>query len=310
MNEISSALDRNEQVLVYINKRGTFRSILCRQCGWQFKCLNCDLPLIYHQDTHSAVCHTCGYKAAVPKSCPSCGSIEIFFTSPGTKSIADNLSKAFPEAKVGRYDKDNKKNDRIENNFQAIRQGDIDIIVGTQMVSKGFDLPKLSIVVMLITESSLNFPDYTSNERSYQLIKQLAGRVNRGHKKGKIILQTFNPDGEVVKYSSKDWIDFYKEELNKRKILGFPPFYNALKIQTASKSREKAEAVIAEAIENLSNKYKNIKIFGPSPSFIEKKLNKFHWQAIIMSKDRKTLVRIAGDLPKTIKKDLDPINFL
>ncbi len=310
INEMSSALDRSEQILVYINKRGGFRSILCKQCGWQFKCPNCDLPLIYHQDTHSAVCHTCGYKDDVSKSCPSCGSVEIFFTSPGTKSITDNLSKIFPAAKVSRYDKDNKKSERIENNFQSIQEGSVDIIVGTQMVSKGFDLPKLSIVVMLITESSLNFPDYTSNERSYQLIKQLAGRVNRGHRKGKIILQTFNREGEVVEYSKKDWIDFYKEELSKRKTLGFPPFYNALKIQIANKSREKAESILSAITASLDNEYGNIKIFGPSPSFIEKKLNKFHWQAVIMSKDRKTLVKIAKGLPRAIKKDLDPINFL
>jgi primosomal protein N' (replication factor Y) len=310
LDEISSALDKNEQALVYINKRGSFRSILCRQCGWQFKCLNCDLPLIYHQDIHSAVCHTCGYKSNAPNSCPSCGSIEIFFTSPGTKSIADTLSKAFPSAKIGRYDKDNKKSERIESNFQAISKGDVDIIVGTQMVAKGFDLPKLSIVVMLITESALNFPDYTSNERSYQLIRQLAGRVNRGHRKGKIVLQTFVPKGEIIQYINKDWIDFYKEELAKRKILGFPPFFSALKIQAINRSRSKAETILSDTATSLGENYKNIKILGPAPSFIEKKLNRFHWQLIVMSKDRKTLVEIAKRLPKTFKKDLDPINFL
>jgi primosomal protein N' (replication factor Y) len=308
--EISDALDKKEQVLVYINKRGSFRSILCRQCGWQFTCINCDLPLVYHQDINLAVCHTCGYQSRLPSSCNSCGSIEIFFTSPGTKSIADTLSKAFPAAQVRRYDKDNKKSERIENNFQAVSEGDVDIIVGTQMVSKGFDLPKLSIVVMLITEGSLSFPDYTSNERSYQLIKQLAGRVNRGHRKGKIILQTFTPKSEIIKYSQKDWIDFYHEELAKRKTMGFPPFWNSLKIQAFNKNREKVEATLMRTAEDLSESHNNIKILGPSPSFIEKKLNKFYWQLIVMSKERKTLVEISKNLPKTFRIDLDPINFL
>lgn len=310
LNEISHALDKNEQILVYINKRGSFRSILCKQCGWQFKCPNCDLPLIYHQDVDSAMCHICGYRSNAPVSCPSCRSVEIFFTSPGTKSIADTLSKAFPLAKIGRYDKDNKKSERIESNFQAISEGKVDIIVGTQMVAKGFDLPKLSIVVMLITESSLNFPDYTSNERSYQLIRQLAGRVNRGHRKGKILLQTFAPNGEIIEYGKKDWINFYREELVKRKILGFPPFFSALKIQAINRSRSGAETILSETAATLSKNYKDIKILGPSPSFIEKKLNKFHWQVIVMSKNRKTLVEISKSLPKTFKKDLDPINFL
>ncbi|HEX5798002.1 MAG TPA: primosomal protein N' [Candidatus Saccharimonadales bacterium] len=310
ISKISEALEKNEQVLVYINKRGSFRSILCKNCGWQFKCRNCDLPLIYHQDINSAVCHTCGYRAQVPKSCFECGSIEVFFTSPGTKSIAGALSKIFPDAKIGRYDKDNKKSERLESNFQSISDGDVDILVGTQMISKGFDLPKLSIVVMLITESALNFPDYTSNERSYQLIKQLAGRVNRGHRKGEIILQTFTPKSEIINYSKKDWIDFYKEELAKRKILGFPPFFNALKIQAISKTRLKAEAKLSSVATDLNESYNDIKILGPSPSFIEKKINMFHWQLVIMSKNRSTLVEITRKLPKSLKKDLDPINFL
>ena len=308
--EISNALDRNEQVLVYLNKRGTFRSVLCKQCGWQLKCLNCDLPLVYHQDSGFAVCHTCGYKSNVPKSCPDCGSIDIFFTSPGTKAITEALAKAFPSAQVKRYDKDNSKADRLENNFDALSEGKVDIIVGTQMISKGFDLPNLSIVVMLITENVLNFPDYTSNERSYQLIKQLAGRVNRGHKKGKVILQTFTPKSEIIGYNKKDWIDFYKEELSRRKILGFPPFWSALKIQSASTNRSGAEKSLDKTAAILSKDYKNIKILGPSPSFVEKRLNKFYWQLIVMAKDRKVLAEIARTLPNNLKKDLDPVNFL
>lgn len=310
LDEISKSIKNNEQVLVYINKRGSFRSILCKQCGWQFKCPSCDLPLIYHQDIHLAICHTCGHKTKAPTSCESCGSMDVFFTSPGTKSIADTLAKVFPTARIRRYDKDNKKSERIESNFQSISTGDVDIIVGTQMIAKGFDLPKLSLVVMLITEGALNFPDYTSNERSYQLIKQLAGRVNRGHRKGKVILQTFNPKSEVIDYSKKDWVDFYREELLKRKSLDFPPFSSALKIQAEHRDRTKVEKTLVDIASQLSTDYRNITILGPSPSFIEKKLGKFHWQLIVMSKNRKVLVEITKSLPKTLKKDLDPINFL
>lgn len=310
LSEISKSLDKKEQVLVYINRRGSFRAILCKECGWQLKCPHCELPLIYHEDLHLSVCHTCGYKTKPPMKCPECNSIDISFISPGTKTISSTLSNIFPDAKVKRYDKDNKKNERIENNFEAISAGDVDIIVGTQMVSKGFDLPKLSLVVMLITEDSLNFPDYTSNERSYQLVTQLSGRVNRGHREGKIILQTFSPENEAIKYSGQNWIDFYKEELEKRKSLGFPPFWNALKIQTGHKSRAKAESIINESVKELNLVYKNLKILGPSPSFIEKKLNKFHWQAIILSKDRRILTEVSRNLPDTLKKDLDPVNFL
>lgn len=250
ISEIENSLSKKEQILVFINKRGSYRSVLCRDCGWLNLCKNCELPLIYHQDKHISLCHTCGYSEKTPSTCPVCGSMEILFSSPGTKTIYESLTKIFPKAMIARYDKDNKKHERIENNFDDIKSGKVDILVGTQMITKGFDLPKLSLVVMLITESSLNFPDFTSNEKSYQLIKQLAGRINRGHRKGKIILQTFKPENNLINLTEKKWSDFYKLEIKNRQMLGFPPFYNALKITFSAKDRLKTEqTLVAEAEE-------------------------------------------------------------
>ena len=310
IQEITAALNRSEQVMVFINKRGTYRSILCKNCGWQAKCKNCNLGLVYHQDKHLMICHTCGQKYAVPANCMNCGSLDIIYKTPGTKAVASSLAKIFPNAKIARYDKDNKKHERIESNFDKFSQGKIDIIVGTQMIVKGFDLPKLSVVAMLTTESSLNFPDFSSNERTYQLIKQLAGRVNRGHREGKIILQTYRPDIEVLKFIEKPWIEFYKHEIKTRKMLGFPPSYYALKIQLAKRSSSQAETELSKLADKFSVYFKKLKILGPSPCFIEKKLALYRWQLVIMSKNRRELTEIAKILPTSYKKDLDPINFL
>lgn len=310
IKEIRKTLDRGEQIMVFINKRGSYRSILCKNCGWQTMCDNCDLPLVYHADKHIALCHTCGFKSKVPSACPDCDSIDLLFTSPGTKAVTSSLTSLFPKAKISRYDKDNKKHERFGANFEDISNGSIDIIVGTQVITKGFDLPKLSLVVMLITESSLNFPDYSSNEKTYQLIKQFSGRVNRGHREGKIILQTFKPNGEVLSFAEKPWIEFYKTEVEKRKKLGFPPYNYALKVQLSNKDRSKVEEKLQTVTEKIGNEYPKIKVLGPSPCFIEKKQGKFNWQIIIKSKDRRDLVKIVDTLPSSYTKDLDPVNFL
>lgn len=309
IEEMRIALENNEQVMVFINKRGSYRSVLCKNCGWQASCTNCDLPLVYHQDRHLAICHTCGHKEKLASNCPVCASPDIFFKSPGTKAVVESLAKIFPEATIARYDKDNKKHERLEANYEDVSLGKIDIIVGTQLIVKGFDLPKLSTVVMLITENSLIFPDYSSQERTFQLIKQLAGRVNRGHRKGQIILQTFKTDSELLNYPEMEWKDFYKTEITNRKTHMFPPFYYALKLQLSLKNRVTLESNLRKLADSL-NTNKNLKILGPSPCFIEKKQDRFHWQLIIMSKNRKELTELMKSLPTKYRKDIDPISFL
>lgn len=188
----------NQQSMLFLNRRGTARQILCQDCGWQALCPKCDLPLTLHSDTNNVRCHTCGYSNTPPLNCPVCGSLDIKYRSIGTKSLVYDLEKIFPTAKIKRFDTDNSLSDSLAKNFTDIKSGDIDILVGTQMLGKGLDLPKLSLVGIINADTSLHMPDYSSTERSYQLLHQAIGRVGRGHVEGEIIVQTYNPDDEVL----------------------------------------------------------------------------------------------------------------
>lgn len=310
IKNIQASLANKDQVLLFLNKRGSARVIVCQNCGWRSKCERCDLSMTYHQDTHQLVCHTCGNKTKPPISCPECTSTEVIFKSPGTKSISDQIKKLFPTAKVARFDKDNTKAERLDTLHADIVKGDIDILIGTQLLAKGHDLPQLGLVGILQAESGLQFPDYTANERSYQLIHQLIGRVGRGHKDGTVVIQTFNKDTALLHASSKDdWQNLYEKELEERKVFGFPPFYHVMKITASRATAASAKAALDKTAQTLE-KIPGVTIVGPSPCFIEKKVGKFYWQLLVKSKDRSKLVAIAKENPSNYTIDLDPAHLL
>ncbi|HYF97250.1 MAG TPA: primosomal protein N' [Patescibacteria group bacterium] len=308
ISAIEQTLSRSEQAMLFINKRGSARSICCQECGHRELCKNCDLPMVYHGDQHLIRCHTCGFHINSPTKCAVCGSSKIFFTSPGTKAIEESLSKLFPQANISRFDKDNKKAERLENIYKEASEN-VDIIVGTQTITKGHDLPRLALVAMLLADSNLAFPDFSAEERSYQLIKQLSGRVNRGHRAGIFLVQTFDPASKLISsIMDESWDNFFEAEIAQRKKHGFPPFYSALKVESSRKSRKSAENSLVNLIDKLD--IGNMEILGPSPSFIEKKSSMWHWQVIIKSKNRTELSQLARDIPSSFKADVDPINFL
>ncbi len=310
LKEVKKTLDSGEQILLFLNKRGSARVIVCQSCGWRSKCSRCDLPMTYHQDAHQLVCHTCGNKAKPPISCPDCKSTEVMFKSPGTKSISDHIQKLFPAAKVARFDKDNTKAERLDTLHSEVVKGDIDILVGTQVLAKGHDLPKLGLVAILQAESGLHFPDYTANERSYQLIHQLMGRVGRGHRKGTVVIQTFNKDALLLQSALKnDWQNFYTQELKERKQYGFPPFFHTIKITATRKTAISAKTALNKIVTEFEQ-IPGLTIVGPSPCFIEKKLGKYHWQIVIKSKNRAQLVKIAKKNLNGFTVDLDPAHLL
>ena len=310
LKNISLALKNKEQILLFLNKRGSSRAILCQDCGWRSKCNNCNLPLTYHQDSYKLACHTCGFTTKPPTSCPSCSSSNIVFKSPGTKSIISSLEKLFPEAKLARFDKDNLKAERIGTRHQEVISGEIDILVGTQILSKGHDLPKLGLVGILQAEASLQFPDFTANERSYQIIHQLIGRVGRGHRSGTVVLQSYMPDNPTIQDAIKhNWQEFYAKELEQRRLFGFPPFFHLLKIEAARATPAKARQALEDQVSKLQNN-KSLVIVGPSPSFIEKKQGKSNWQLVIKAKNRSHLVEIVNGMPPNFTANLDPSHLL
>ncbi|HUC89923.1 MAG TPA: primosomal protein N' [Patescibacteria group bacterium] len=311
INGIEQTLTKKEQALVFLNRRGTARIIFCDSCGWQAVCPHCDLPLVYHADSHIMRCHSCDFKSSCPVSCPSCGNASVIFKSIGTKAIASELEKLFPDAKIMRFDTDNKKDERIEQHYDAIKRGDVDILVGTQTLAKGLDLPRLSLVGVAIADTGLYFPDFSAQERTYQLLAQVIGRVGRGHREGHAIVQTYSPDSPLLKsILSKNWQEFYEKEITERKIFHFPPFCYILKLSCRRASSASAQRAAISFVQKLQDERKGITIEGPAPSFHEKVQNKYAWQIIIKSNNRQLLVNIIQDLPSGWSYDIDPMNLL
>ncbi len=308
---IENNLIKKEQSLIFLNRRGTARLVMCQNCGWQALCPRCDLPLTYHGDKHLMQCHTCGFKDKTPLSCPSCGHNNIIFKSIGTKSLVSELVKLFPRAKIQRFDSDTTKSESLEQQFSQIRSGEIDILVGTQVLSKGLDLPKLSLLGIVMADTGLTFPDYTSEEQTFQLLTQVIGRVHRGHLDGKAFIQTHHPDSLALKAAiSRNYLDFYNQQINERKAYKFPPFRFTLKLSCSRATSSSAQKTSEKLADSLRVKFKNIEISGPGPAFIEKSNNRYRWQIIIKATQRKTLTDIVKQLPANWSYDLDPVNLL
>jgi primosomal protein N' (replication factor Y) len=308
---IEQALGKNEQSLVFLNRRGTARLVLCQDCDWHALCPSCDLPLTYHGDTHTMRCHTCGFKQPSVVNCPACGSTEIIFRSIGTKSIAQQLGKLFPDAVIKRFDTDNTKIERFDQNYQSVADGKVEIIIGTQMLVKGLDLPKLSVVGVVAADSSLYFPDYTAEEQTYQILSQVIGRVGRGHTNGIVIVQTYAPNGAAQMAAlQKNWSLFYDQQILERQQYMFPPFCHLLKLTCARKTQKSAIIASNTLVKYLKSLAIRAEIIGPTPRFNEKAAGSFNWQVIVKSKQRTDLVKILATLPSGWSYDIDPTNLL
>jgi len=307
---IEERLRDHEQSLLFLNRRGTARVIFCESCTWQALCPHCDLPLVYHGDDHKVRCHSCSYKTSVPGSCPSCRGSNVLFRSVGTKAIVDEVQRLFPDARIMRFDTDNKKSERLETHYDRVRSGEIDIIVGTQTLAKGLDLPKLSLVGVIAADTSLYFPDFSAQERTYQLLSQVLGRVGRGHGKSSAIIQTYSPDSPLIQaVLGKDWDVFYNNELAERAQFSFPPFCHLLKLSCKRASDVSAQKAAQQLGVTLRERH-SVTVDGPAPSFHGKVQNKFVWQLIIKAKRREQLVSIIRELPSGWSYDIDPMNLL
>jgi len=311
IESLETTLNHGAQSLIFLNRRGTARLVACQICGWQSRCPNCDLALTYHGDSHSMRCHTCGYKAKAIVHCPICSSTEILYKSIGTKSIVETLEHLFPKARIQRFDTDNKKAERFEQHYDQVMSGKIDILVGTQLITKGLDLPKLAFVGVVTADTNLTFPDYTAEERTYQLLTQIIGRIGRGHIAGQAIIQTHNPESYVIQTAiSRDWDTFYADQLHERQKFLFPPFCYLLKLSCTRKTIASCMKSAQALLSNLQQLGLPLRIIGPTPSFYEKSAKGYTWQLVVKAKNRQHLVHIAHFLPAGWSYDLDPTNLL
>lgn len=311
ISAITHALSSHQQSLVFLNRRGTARLVHCQDCGWQALCPTCDLPMTYHGDIHQMQCHTCGFKDTPPSVCPECSSSDIVFRSIGTKSLVTELTRLFPDVRIARYDTDNTKDEGLVAQFASVAAGDVDIIVGTQMVAKGLDLPKLSVVGVVLADTSLYLPDYSAEEQTYQMITQVMGRVGRGHQRGTVVLQSYQPDSLPIQAAlTGDWPAFYKAQLKERAAFGFPPYYHFLKLIVSRSSATAAQTAARQLIEMITENSYRVQTIGPSPAFKEKFAGKYHWQVLVKAKDRRELVRLSQSLPSGWTADIDPLSLL
>lgn len=312
IESIDSRLRSKEQSMLFLNRRGTARQILCQKCGWQALCPKCDLPLTLHADTHQVRCHTCGYHNSPPYECPVCKSSDIVYRSLGTKALADDLQKLFPEARIKRFDTDNLAADSLARQYKSVHAGEVDILVGTQMLGKGLDLPKLSLVGIVNADTALHMPDFSSAERGYQLLHQAIGRVGRGHRRGKVIIQTFQTNDVLIQAAARqDWHSLYEHELQERETFMFPPYCYLLKIVVSRKSSRSAENFIGKLAAAIKELKLPVEIQEPAPSFYERSHGSYNWQLVIKARNRKTLAEAVLNLPAgDYTYDLDPINLL
>jgi primosomal protein N' (replication factor Y) len=311
MAAIDQALKNSEQTLLYLNRRGTARLVMCENCGWQATCPHCDLPLTYHGDKHELRCHSCQHKQASPTNCPACGHASVLFKSAGTKAVVEEVERLWPQARVARFDTDNLKAERFEQQYASVRDGEVDILIGTQLLAKGLDLPKLSTLGVVLADTSLYMPDFSAQERTFQLLSQVLGRVGRGHLAGRAIIQTYHPDHPVLADAiGNNYADFLARELAERQQFKFPPFVYLLKLSVRRASISAAEKAALTLKEQIETSGARVRVEGPAPSFYEKLENKYQWQLVVKAADRAELLKIAADLPSGWSYDLDPLDLL
>jgi primosomal protein N' (replication factor Y) len=256
-------------------------------------------------------CHSCDFSSSPPSICPECGVSELVFRSIGTKALETELQRLYPKARIGRFDRDTEKLDRLHKLHSELQTGKIEIIIGTQAIVKGFDLPKLSVVGIINADSGLQIPDFTASERSFQLISQVSGRIGRGHRAGKLFVQSYQPDNPLLKMAlEKNYAGFMEQELLQRQNYKFPPYYYLLKITCSRASAKSAQSTCDKLASDIRQSYGNVIIEGPTPRFVEKKAGRYAWHIIVKSHNRKVLTDITVSLPGSVTYDLDPSDLL
>jgi primosomal protein N' (replication factor Y) len=311
---LAETLQRGQQAILFLNRRGSSTYVFCRDCGITFKCPRCETPMTYHEDQGQLLCHHCGYSRNPPNKCPECESSRIKYFGAGTQSIENVIHDRFPEARILRWDWDTTRSkgshDIILSHFANHRA---DILIGTQMIAKGLDLPLVTLVGVISADIGLNLPDFRASERTFQVLTQVAGRAGRGLLGGRVILQTYQPDHYVIQTASQhDYHSFYLKELAYRQSLRYPPFTRLTKLLYKHHSNDKAEqeANRVSQLIKYAQRSKEIPVdlIGPVPCFFMRIRGDYRWQIILRSMDPTNL--IPEELPQGWIVDIDPVSLL
>ncbi|MCL2860121.1 MAG: primosomal protein N' [Oscillospiraceae bacterium] len=301
-NAIQENMKNNQQTILFLNRRGFSTFVMCRECGHTLKCKNCNISLTYHSKENVLKCHYCGYKIKPVTVCPKCGSKKIKYLGTGTQKLETEIQKMFPGVSTIRMDVDTiKKDNTHEDILNKFKEENINILIGTQMVVKGHHFPNVTLVGVIIADSSLNIEDYRATERTFQLLTQVAGRAGRENLPGKVIIQTYNPENYSIIFSQEqDYDKFYKTEINLREQLKYPPFCDIISINIVSdieKNVEELSAFIYKELVNINLKGKML-IFKPMPSPIDRIKNKIRWRIIIKCKFDNNIIDVLNSILK------------
>lgn len=313
LSELEASFSRGDQVLIFHNRRGSASTTLCENCGWSATCPQCFIPLTLHADAHHLRCHLCGRNEKVPTSCPTCHSADIIHKGIGTKLIESELRKRYPDKVIVRFDGDNESGDTVESRYNDLYSGAIDIIIGTQVIAKGLDLPKLRLVGVIQADAGLALPDYTSSERTFQLLAQVVGRVGRSHHPTTVVVQSYQPNHLAVTTGlAQNYEQFYDTTIDERRRANFPPFTYLLKLTCIYKT----EIAAIKNAKKLATELhaacpQSVQILGPTPSFYERQRDTYRWQLVLKSPRRADLVAALALVPPTHwQSELDPMSLL
>lgn len=316
---IEATLARHEQVILFLNRRGYSTFVLCRECGHVMKCPHCDVSLTYHSSGVRMRCHYCGHEQTPPEICPKCGSRAIRYFGAGTQRIEEEIRGLYPAARVARMDVDTTSrkgsHDRI---YQALADERIDILIGTQMVAKGLDLPGVTLVGIISADTSLNLPDFRAGERTFQLITQVSGRAGRGDRPGLVVMQTYNPGHYSVRTgASQDYGGFYENELAERQIVWYPPFCNLVKISAAGPNAR----LVSSLLEEWAGEFRHLagpegavpvvnaapvgqfryELLGPAPAPVGRVQNRHRFQIVVKGAPEDRLLQLIEQVQQRVK---------
>ena len=312
--ELEATLKRGEQAILFLNRRGTATYVFCRDCGYVLRCPNCETPLTFHmEDKERLLCHQCGYERGKPKACPECDGKQIREYGLGSEKVETEVNALFPKARTLRWDWDTTRqkdaHEMILTHFAAHRA---DVLVGTQMLAKGLDLPLVTLVGIVLADVGLHLPDPFAGERVFQVLTQVAGRAGRSERSGKVVLQTFDPTNQVIQSAAQhDVNDFYQYELGQRKRLGYPPFSRLVRLEYRHHNTAKAEEEAQKLAVKLSAaNHSQTTMIGPVPCFFAKVGGYYRWQIVLRGSNPKESLRDAHAKLDGWRIEVDPVSLL
>jgi primosomal protein N' (replication factor Y) len=318
---LTETLARQEQAILFLNRRGFSTYVLCRSCGHVMQCPHCAISMTWHRHRQQLVCHYCDYTQRMPKHCPECKSERtIELLGQGTERVEDALATLFPHARIARMDRDTASGRKLQGLVNRMRRREIDILVGTQMVTKGHDFPDVTLVGVLAADASLQFPDFRADERTFQLLTQVAGRAGRAQKPGRVFVQTYNPEHPVLQaVQTHDYAAFAQTSLSDRNLQGYPPFTRCASIRIDGENPHAVQRVAQQIGSHLQGGLKGtpVRLRGPAPMPIAMLRNRFRFAMLLTSPERGILHRALARVPDIkpphgvrVVVDVDAYDFL